>query len=383
MYKLTKDEFIKKAVSVHGNRYDYSKVEYKNNYTKVCIICPEHGEFWQSPTNHISGQNCPKCSKRYKPTTKEWIARAKKIHGEKYDYSKTEYVGNNVKVSIICPEHGEFSQRPSDHINGCGCPTCKGVRRSNKDEFIMKAKKVFPSYDYSNVEYVNNKTKVIVICPEHGAFYTRPNDLLSGYGCQKCAGNTLKSNDEFITQCNEIHKNKYDYSLCDYIGASKKVKIICHEKDRDGNEHGIFEQIASNHLNGSGCPRCNSGKKSKMEENIGLKLSELGVRIERQKTFKWLKYKKNLFLDFYLPEYNIAIEVQGDQHYTPIERFGGIEDYELRLARDKTKRKLCKEHGIELFYITKKRYNINEILERIDGYKTANKKEKQKSNTQN
>lgn len=374
MHKLTKDDFIKKAEAVHGNKYDYSNVEYKNSYTKVCIICPEHGKFWQLPSNHINGQNCPKCSKRHRPTTNEWIERAIKVHGNKYDYTKVEYNGNRVKVCIICPEHGEFYQHPSDHINGCGCPTCKGVKHSNKNEFIEKAKKIFPQYDYTKVEYVNNKTKVCIVCPEHGEFYTRPNDLLSGYGCRKCAGNILKTNDDFISQCKQIHEGKYDYSLCDYIGANKKVKIICHEKDKNGNEHGVFEQIAANHLNGCGCPRCNSGKKSKMEENVGLSLYKLGVTIERQKTFDWLKYEKNLFLDFYLPEYNIAIEVQGDQHYLPIEKFGGMNDYIIRLKRDEIKRKLCKEHNIGIFYVTKSNYKTDDLVNKINECKAAVKK---------
>ena len=110
-----------------------------------------------------------------------------------------------------------------------------------------------------------------------------------------------------------------------------------------------------------------------MEENIGLELNNLNIKIERQKTFKWLKYKRNLFLDFYLPDYNLGIEVQGDQHYAPIERFGGKEDYKLRVDRDYIKNKLCKEHDIDIIYITKKNYNINEVIKKINE-KTANKK---------
>lgn len=305
-------------------------------------------------------------------TKKDFIERSVQKHGSKYDYSKVDFKGTETKVCIICPKHGEFWQRPSDHFKGCGCSICKGVKHSNTEEFIKKVEKIFPQYDYSNVEYINNKTKVCVICPEHGEFWSRPNDLLSGYGCKKCADNTLKTNEEFIEQCNNVHGNRFDYSLCNYTGATKKVKIICHEKDKNGNEHGVFEQIAANHLNGSGCPRCNSGNKSKMEENIGLQLDKLNIKIERQKTFDWLKYKRHLFLDFYLPEYNIAIEVQGDQHYLPIERFGGKEDYILRKNRDFIKNKLCKEHDIEIYYITKKNYNINEIIKRINEKNSTN-----------
>lgn len=309
-----------------------------------------------------------------KLTKEEFIERSIQKHGNKYNYSKVEYNGNNSKTCIICSKHGEFWQRAADHMLGRGCPSCGGVNKSNTSDFINKAKIIFPFYDYSKVEYINSKVKVCIVCPEHGEFWTTPNAILSGYGCRKCGCNILKTNEEFIKECSERHNNKYDYTLCDYTGAHKKVKIICHEKDKNGNEHGIFEQLALNHLNGSGCPRCNSGKKSRMEENIGLKLGELNIIIKRQKTFPWLKFKKHMYLDFFLPEYNIGIEVQGDQHYLPIQRFGGIEDYEIRKFRDKLKQKLCEEHGIKIYYITKKNYDITEIVNMIHEKNTTNKK---------
>ena len=109
-------EFIEKAKRIHGDKYDYSKVKYVNNRTKVCIICPEHGEFWQRPTSHLKGCICYRCSqkakakKQKKSSTNEFIEKAKKIHGDKYDYSKVEYINAKTKVCIICPEHGEFGK---------------------------------------------------------------------------------------------------------------------------------------------------------------------------------------------------------------------------------------------------------------------------------
>ena len=129
MKRLTKDKFIERAREVHGNRYDYSKVNYINNYTKVCIICPIHGEFWQEPNNHMNGKGCRKCSgertrERCRYSSKDFIKKAQTIHGGRYDYSKVEYVDARTKVCIICPIHGKFLQRPNDHIDGCGCPLC-------------------------------------------------------------------------------------------------------------------------------------------------------------------------------------------------------------------------------------------------------------------
>ena len=187
--KFTTEEFIQRARKVHGDKYDYSKVEYVNNRTKVCIICPEHGEFWQTPDSHMLGNKCSKCSGSKKLTTEEFIEKAKQIHGNKYDYSKVEYKGNKIKVCIICPEHGEFWQMPINHCsknNHNGCPICAKTivankLRKNNSYFIEKAKQIHgDKYDYSKVEYVNNRTKVCIICPEHGEFWQTPDNHLKG-----------------------------------------------------------------------------------------------------------------------------------------------------------------------------------------------------------
>ena len=121
MRKLTTQEFIEKAKKVHGNKYNYSKVEYIKSELKVCIICPEHEEFWQIANAHLQGQGCPECNGRNKPITKEYfVQQAVKIHGNRYDYSKVNYVKASEKVEIICPIHGSFYQRPNDHLSGYG-----------------------------------------------------------------------------------------------------------------------------------------------------------------------------------------------------------------------------------------------------------------------
>lgn len=126
------EEFIEKARKVHGNKYDYSKVEYINSKTKVCIICPEHGEFWQTPSIHLRS-GCYKCSKKPKIDTVLFIKRAKTVHGNRYDYSKTFYNGAKKNVEIICPIHGRFIQNAQHHLNGHGCPTCNiGFTRTLK-----------------------------------------------------------------------------------------------------------------------------------------------------------------------------------------------------------------------------------------------------------
>ena len=132
MTKLTTEEFIAKAKAVHGDRYDYSRVDYTGNKAKVCIICRIHGEFWQEARMHLSGCGCPICSGRKKMRTIDFVKRAQTVHGNKYDYSKAEYKGNTEKVCVICPEHGEFWQHAGNHMKGVGCPKCGFIISSSK-----------------------------------------------------------------------------------------------------------------------------------------------------------------------------------------------------------------------------------------------------------
>ena len=192
--KKTKEEFIKEARKVHGDKYDYTNVEYDGALKKVCIICHEHGEFWQKPNSHLNGNGCSKCYGNYSPTKEEWIASAREVHKGKYDYSNVEYVNNKTKVCIICPKpgHGEFWQTPSDHLSNHGCSKCYADKTRerltlSREEFIKKAHEAHgENYDYSKVEYVHNATKVCIICHEHGEFWQIPNSHTNGNGCPKC-----------------------------------------------------------------------------------------------------------------------------------------------------------------------------------------------------
>ena len=252
--RLTTEEFIRKAKEIHGDKYDYSKVEYVDNRTKVCIICPEHGEFWQRPNNHLMGNGCQKCIGKGL-TQEEFINEAREIHGDKYDYSKVEYKTKKDKVCIICPKHGEFWQIAQSHLSGHGCPKCAiekagETQRLSKEEFIKKAREIHGDrYDYSKVEYVNSQTKVCIICPEHGEFLQVPNAHLGGCGCPKCAGKDVLNTDEFIRRAKEVHGDRYDYSKVEYVNSQTKVCIIC-------PEHGEFWTTPNNHLRGKGCPNC-------------------------------------------------------------------------------------------------------------------------------
>ena len=213
-HKLSREEFIKRAREIHGYVYDYSKVDYLNNYTKVCIICPIHGKFLQSPAVHLRGCGCPDCNMR-RSNTENFIKKAKEMHCNKYDYSKVEYVNARTKVRIICPIHGEFEQTPVNHLMGSGCPRCGKTALSNTNEFIRKAKIVHgDKYDYSKVNYTDSQTKVCIICPKHGEFLQTPASHLSGHGCSKCAFeiNTKRQSNNtkrIIKNTKKVHTDKY------------------------------------------------------------------------------------------------------------------------------------------------------------------------------
>ena len=264
MKRLTTDEFIRRAKDIHGNKYDYSKSVYVNAVTKVCIICPEHGEFWQLPNNHLKGCGCPKCSNNDRISSNEYINKLKKQYPySPYGFESIVYKNNHTPIQLRCPIHGLFSTLPSSltkHLTEC--PICKKKRLSDiqsktTEQFIKEAKITHGNkYNYSKTQYVNAKTKVCIICPKHGEFWQYPNTHLNSKGCPKCSNERLWDNrkdkttkDGFIQKAREIHGNKYDYSKIEYINTSTKVCIIC-------PEHGEFWQTPSAHLSGQGCPKC-------------------------------------------------------------------------------------------------------------------------------
>jgi hypothetical protein len=291
--KYSKEEYQKKFVESYPTLELLS--EYNGDKKYITVRCKIHDYIFNTKPNWLKqGQGCQKCyddrrGNSSRKTTKEFIEDAKKIHGDKYDYSKVEYKGNKIKVCIICPQHGEFWQRPNKHLSlKQGCPKCGDIlnglkKRLSRTEFIKRAKYVHgDKYDYSKVEYVTSETKVQIICPKHGEFLQTPN---------------------------------------------------CH-------------------LNGHGCPICNESHLEKAMKNI---LLENNIEFEQQKKFTWLGRQS---LDFYLPQYNIAIECQGEQHFKVVEHFGGEKEFQKLLRRDKIKKQKCDTNNLKLFYVVD---DINKI----------------------
>lgn len=358
----TKEEFIKKGNKKHNNTYGYSLVKYKNNKTKVKIICPEHGVFEQRPDNHLH-HGCPKCANNILYTNEDFIKKANKIHNNKYDYSLVKYKTAQIKVKIICPEHSVFEQRPYAHLFGYGCSKCSGNYNYTNEEFIEKVNKIHNNiYDYSLVKYKNSNDFIKIICTKHGIFKQIAGSHLQGFGCKKCYDEKRKYDTEkFNELAKEKHGNLYDYSLVDYQHSNKKVKIIC-------NKHGIFEQNAGAHLRGVGCPVC---KSSRGERDIKVYLEKYNIKFEFQKTFDDCKNINHLPFDFYLPKYNICIEYDGMQHFKPIEYFGGEKTLKITKNHDNIKNDYCKNNNIKLLRI---KYNEN-VINKLNFYFLKTKKQ--------
>lgn len=195
--RYTLEDFIKISKQKHKDKYDYSSVDYINSTTKVIIICPIHGNFLQTPKNHFKGNGCQKCCKNYKCTTNDFITKAKEVHGDKYNYSKVNYVNSSIKVIIICPIHGEFMQAPYSHLSGRNCVLCSKGRKNkyNTDDFIEKSKlKHGNKYDYSKTNYINCHINVNIICRIHGIFLQNPRNHIQGSGCPRCSKSKMYSN---------------------------------------------------------------------------------------------------------------------------------------------------------------------------------------------
>ena len=293
MRKISTEEFINKAKYIHDNKYDYSKVEYITAKNKVSIICPKHGEFWQSPDNHLHGRGCPICryitsSSKNRDTLEEFITKARMVHNDKYDYSKVEYKNNRTKVCIVCPKHGEFWQNPDGHIlRKNGCPHCSGNAKRTIESFISDATIVHQSkYSYDKSIYNGIHTPLIINCPIHGEFWQRPNDHLRGQGCPHCKQSKIekeifdcltKMNLQFVTQYQYDETNRKN--RIDFFIPSTNIAIEC-----QGEQH--FKQVDF----------ANKGAewaKQAFEDNI-----------KRDKYKSDLCKKKGITLIYYIPKKN-------------------------------------------------------------------------------
>lgn len=414
--RITKEEFIENAIKKHDGKYIYEYVNFINMSERVTITCPIHGNFEQTPSNHISSNGCQECGKinsseKRKIKLEDFIEKSNVKHENKYDYSLVKYDFIDDEVIIICPVHGEFKQKARQHMESSGCQKCSGYYMGT--EFFIEKSNVKHNfkYDYSKSIYTNSKTNVIIICPIHGEFLQNPGHHMNGSGCSKCyleAPSPILSNtEEFIDKANLKHENKYTYEKTIYVKNRTHVIITC-------PTHGDFEQTPFGHLQGNGCRQCYNDKNSekltiKQEDVINRFIEAHGNKYDYSKVIytglddkviiicpdhgefeqtphmHWYKqgcpkciesrlettirvllenneieyvYEKKFewlgkqSVDFYLPKYNIAIECQGEQHFRTVDFFGGEKRFKYILKLDKNKNKLCSENNVKLLYFS-------------------------------
>ena len=241
------ETFIQKAQFVHGDKFGYDKAEYVNAKSKITITCPIHRDFQQTPSDHLNGYGCRDCYfDSNRSNTDEFIEKSKLVHGDKYSYEKTEYTGSKSKLTITCPIHGDFEQKPNAHLSGHGCASCRyDSDRSNTEEFIQKTKEIHDNkYSYEKTEYSGALTKVIITCPIHGDFQQLPNSHLNGRGCPSCAyesnpGGYTNNKEEYKEQPAILYHVRFTVKETDE--AFEKIGITVKSvKDR-------FSQISKNH----------------------------------------------------------------------------------------------------------------------------------------
>lgn len=302
--RMTVNEFIQRAAEKHENKYNYNLVhEFKNQHEQVWIECPieGHGIFPKSPANHLHKtrpQGCPKCgakrgAEKLRSNSSEFIEKALKVHGMKYDYSAVEYVKSDKKVRIICPDHGEFPQTPNDHLDGCGCDTCGKIASAAAQRTLT--------------------TEIVV------------------------------------ERCKQVWGDQYDYSIVEYI-PQKKFNVICKVEG-----HPPFPVTLDNHVGlERGCPRC--GHKRRAKQNAWLSSLSIPDDDEHREKRIDFDDGSRVFADGYDPETNTVYEFWGDMWhgnpklYPPDKIIFGISMAE-RYLKTQIKRRKYFEHGFKLIEI--------------------------------
>lgn len=349
-------EIIEEFILIHGDKYDYSLVNFVTRKTHVKVLCKKHNHtFLITPDKHINRkQGCPICAKeRTKQSNSlnqdEVINRFRSVHNDRYDYSKVVYDNMHTKVIIICPIHGEFEQTPNSHQRGNGCPECnKG--QDSLETMISKLPSKFKNYDFSNSKYIDSTTPISVTCDKCGNRFNQiPRSLIQGHGCKQCSLRSrnnkrrLKAKD-IINRANTIHNNKYEYgSLDGYTNNTYKWDIKC-------PIHGWFKQSVSAHLRGYGCKYCSLESSSSIaEKEIAKFIESKGFKIIRNIRPSFLDNEE---IDIYIPSLRLAIEYNGGVfHHSSFDCSSFYQNTVKDSKYHLNKFNKCKENNIDLIHI--------------------------------
>ncbi len=361
-HHLQLPDFIKRATYKFAGKYSYESVKLDQGAaTTIRLTCQQHGTFDVKASDHLRGRGCLLCGEGRKHTTKSFVVRARDLHGDLYNYSLVDYLNANSPVQLICHEHGVFTMTPAQHLAGRICPDCSAqqrgqVRRLTLEIFLQRAEKQHGKrYDYSGIQEFDSQGYLPIVCSEHGLFHQQPFPHLKGSGCPECgrlqANESISkaktfSQQDFIDRAIAKHGATYDYSQAVYLGYHEPIQIRC-------SRHGSFLQKPAEHLSGSGCPKCSS---SRGERSVAQVLEILGFHAIHQWTNHDLKASRRLAFDFFIPEVQLAIEIDGEQHYHPV-AFGSRDVIKVQLihdgirTRDRMKSEWCREQGVALLRI--------------------------------
>lgn len=355
--KFPKEKVIELCKFVHGEEYDYSITEgCKNKISFIKYICPKHGIQKQIFNNHLQGKGCKECANEQlkllkTPSKEEFLSKASKNNNlEEYIWDNFNLLDRDEKgkIEFNCKIHGKYRDYPSNFIKGHGCHICYGNTKID-EEIREKLSKIHPDLDFSKSKYSEKDSlhRIDVICPKHGKQKISYFNLTNGQGCYQCgrelAGLKLTvSNDEFIKRGIKLFGNKYSYLHLDMFNRDKEGKVIV-----TCVEHGDFKILPSNFYKGVGCPKC---QESTIENEIRLLLEKNSINYIYQCNKSYFPWLGKQSLDFYLPDYNIAIECQGLQHFEPIEYFGGYENYQKQIELDSSKKIKCEKNNVKLIY---------------------------------
>ena len=266
--RKTTEQFIEEMKEIfHDRDFDYSKVVYTSNRTNVRITCNEHQHTFEKSPNSLltSKRACKYCEAERKEimTEESFLKQAKEKFGDTYDYSKVDFIVKTRDVIIGCPVHGFVTMTPHRHlVSETGCPDCTGNTKKDTEQFVKEAQAIYPQYDYSKVEYINCRTPVEVICPEHGPKWVNPKEHI---GAQRihCHACTMQENyekrkisteqwiEKVLTKRPEFI-DQFDYSFVNYWNDKTPVKIRCIEHDE------MFEVQPRSHIKAvyGGCTDC-------------------------------------------------------------------------------------------------------------------------------
>jgi len=348
-------------------QFDYSKINYINETTKVEIICKIHGSFFVTPYLFRQGVNCKFCKQRnWTYTINEFIECANKKHKNKYDYSLiTDIKSIKHKQKIICPIHGIFEQSLFNHLQGQGCPYCNHKSKPWEENDVKN--KIIEIYGdvftFEKFKYINRNCNFILTCKKHGDFETNFTKLIDRQmGCPNCRIEKHKNEKikEFISECKKYYGNLYDYSKSKWYNDEENKRIIVTCK-----EHGDFYVNPKYHKIGKNvCPECSKTNKFHICEKILFnKLSEKFPLFEFKYNYFNSKILGKQQIDIFSEKYNIGIEYQGEQHFN-LHKFNNNSNEKLnkQIERDKIKIEKCKNNNIKLYHFTYlKNINYNNI----------------------